>query len=525
MRRWDNADGACLGATLLAAAALRGYGLDSGLPRVVHADSFMYVGEATRMLAPGPYAPDTFFYPYVYMDVLAALYWLLDLGTTYARHLAARATSSTFSLLLIALVYVAVRRQVSTRAAIFAATLTALCPVLLTSARSETTDAALVFFMTAALLLAGTLPTRPSRWLALGVLAGLAAGTKYTGAFVLPFVALAGGVLAWRSGRWMPPVIAAASAVVCAAVVFALSSPWILEFFADFRDAFETLLLVQRGGQIGRVQGTAWDYFISGTPTWEQPWLSTSLLWNLGPLLFVAALAAWAWGITGSGGFRRRWEALFILLFLVAACGAGRLKAIRFVAPVLPLVYILVGCGADRLLSFLPRGATPALLVLLVAHPAAASLRYVSMAAGPLSNDLAHAWLAANIPRRTRVFVSPLFVDDLADLPLDFVGLGPAGFQQYRLPEGKGPSAERSPIYYPALVDRLRRDRVEYLVLNSWFEDAFSPVPENLRWFPRSVESYRAFRERLDQAATLAWQVDGITAGRLGPAISIYRLN
>jgi hypothetical protein len=121
--------------------------------------------------------------------------------------------------------------------------------------------------------------------------------------------------------------------------------------------------------------------------------------------------------------------------------------------------------------------------------------------------------------------VSPLFVDDLADLPLDFVGLGPAGFQQYRLPEGKGPSAERSPIYYPALVDRLRRDRVEYLVLNSWFEDAFSPVPENLRWFPRSVESYRAFRERLDQAATLAWQVDGITAGRLGPAISIYRLN
>lgn len=522
-RPWMRADAACLGTVLLVAAALRFFHVGYGLPSVVYVDSFMYVGEAERMLAPGPYAPENFYHPSAYVDLLAGLYWLLDLRSAYARHVAARLVSGTFGLLLVALVFVAVRRRAPTRAATIAAALAAACPILLTSARVESTDSALVVFMTAAVLLAGRRGKRAVDWLLVGLLAGLAAGTKFTGLLVLPFVVLAAASDAVATRRWRPAAFGAVVAVGAAALVFAATTPWFFPHFDAYRADLETLLLIQRLGQLGRVQAAAWDYLVSATPTWEQPWLGTSLLGNLGPALFAVALLAWAWALVG-GDRQRRWQAVFVLVFLAAVCGAGRLKAIRFLLPLLPFVYALVGWAVDRALRSLPRWAAPVAVLALLAYPAVASIRYVAMAAAPMSNEVAHAWLAANVARGSNVFVSPLFVDDLADLPFEFFDVGRAGFQQYRLPEGKGPSAERTLIYHPGLVDQLRDSHVDWVVLNSWFEDAFSPVPENLRYFPRAVAGYREFRERLDASADLVWRVEGIKERRLGPTISVYRV-
>ena len=53
---------------------------------------------------------------------------------------------------------------------------------------------------------------------------------------------------------------------------------------------------VQRYGQLGHVQLGRFDYLWSGTVTPEQPWLSTSLLGNLGPLVSAAAFVAVAAG-------------------------------------------------------------------------------------------------------------------------------------------------------------------------------------------------------------------------------------
>ena len=524
MRRWGAADWACLGAVLLVAAALRLYALGYGLPRVVYVDSFMYVGEAGRMLEPGPYLPESFYYPSGFMDLLAGLYWLFDIDTVYARHLAARVVSAVFGLLLVTVVYVLVRRGVSTRAALIAAALTAVCPVLVTSARIEATDSMVVFLMTATLALAGSFSQRLGTWLLIGGLGGLAAGTKYSGALVVAFAVLAAAIAAWSSGRWKRSLGHAAVACAVAAVVFSAATPWFFAHYAEYASWFETLSLAERGGQIGRVQASAWDYFISPTPTWEQPWLGTSFLGNLGAVLFLAALASWAWAMLGYGGGRRRYEALYVLVFLALMVGAGRVKAIRYVSPTLPVLFVLIGCASDRMLARLPRWATPLLLALLVARPASVSAQYAAMASRPTTNDLAHTWLEQNVPPRSRVFFSPLFVDDLMDLPFQPILISSAGNRQYRLPEGKGPSIERSPMFSATLFEQMRAAHVQYAVVNSWFVDAFAPVPENLLFFPNAVASYREFWQRLESSATLRWRVAGWEDGRLGPSIAIYQL-
>ena len=522
--QWTAADWTALALVLLGAAALRFHSLGYGLPEVVYVDSFMYVGEASRMLEPGPYVPESFYYPSGFMDLLAGVYWLFGAGTVQARHLAARAVSGSFGIALVALVYVLVRREVSTRAALIAATLTAVCPVLVTASRTEATDSMVTFLMTATLAVAGNLSDGRGRWILIGALSGLAAGTKYSGAFVLAFAAAAAVVTSWPAGRWRRAVGNAAAAGVVAAVVFIATTPWFFAHRAEYASWFETQVLVQRTGQIGRVQAHAWDYFLSGTPTWEQPWLSTSYLGNFGWLLFSATVAAWAWAMLGYGGRRRRLEALYVFVFLALLVGAGRLKAMRYVMPTLPLLFVLVGCATDRLLAVLPRWATPLLVVLLVARPATVSTRYVAMASRPTTNELARAWLETNVPRGSRVFISPLFTDDIAQMPFQPVMIASAGHRQYRLPEDKGPSIERSPMFSAKLFQQMRDSHVQYVVVNSWFVDAFSPVPENLLFFPRALAAYEEFRKLFESSATLRWSVVGHEEGRLGPSIAIYQL-
>jgi hypothetical protein len=143
---------------------------------------------------------------------------------------------------------------------------------------------------------------------------------------------------------------------------------------------------------------------------------------------------------------------------------------------------------------------------------------------GPSTNALARDWLGRNVPAGSVVFVGPFFTDDLAPLPFRFEQLRAVGARLYRLPPEVGRSPEREPIYSPWLVDELRRRGVEWIVLNSYFDDAFSPVPENLRFFPRSVGGYEAFMARLREEADLAYAAIGWADCRLGPDIRVWHL-
>src|SRR5262249_18617216 len=98
------------------------------------------------------------------------------------------------------------------------------------------------------------------------------------------------------------------------------------------------------------------------------------------------------------------------------------------------------------------------------------------------------------------------------------------GPRLYGLPPGVGLSPERSPLYGPELVESFRRAGVEYVVINSYFDGAFADVPENVRFFPTSVERYAAFLARLRETADVVHEEIGWDAGRLGPDIQIWRL-
>jgi hypothetical protein len=85
-------------------------------------------------------------------------------------------------------------------------------------------------------------------------------------------------------------------------------------------------------------------------------------------------------------------------------------------------------------------------------------------------------------------------------------------------------SPERQPIYSADVFEQLRRRGVEWFILNSYFDDAFTPVPENLRFFPRSVREYEAFMNRVRAEAELVHAEIGWADHRLGPDIRVWRL-
>jgi len=148
----------------------------------------------------------------------------------------------------------------------------------------------------------------------------------------------------------------------------------------------------------------------------------------------------------------------------------------------------------------------------------------VIAASRPLTNQIAAGWMTEHIPAGSRVMLSPLFVEDLLGLDFEFFSIGNAGPRQYRLAEGTGASGERNPIYRPEMIDEMARSGVQFLVSNSYFDGAFAPIPENLRFFPRSVRAFQEFGARLERVATPVYTVRGFRAGRLGPDITIYAI-
>src|SRR5262249_54092326 len=142
----------------------------------------------------------------------------------------------------------------------------------------------------------------------------------------------------------------------------------------------------------------------------------------------------------------------------------------------------------------------------------------------PSTNARAREWMRAEVLPNAVVFLGPFFTDDFYKLPFRFQWLREVGPRLYGLPPGIGLSPERNPLYGPELVDGFRRAGGAYVVLNSSFGGAFAGVPENARFFPRSVARYAASPARLRETADLVHEEIGWDAGRLGPDIQIWRL-
>lgn len=515
-----------LAAIIGVGAFVRLFRLDAGLPEVVHVDSFKFVDEAARMAAGGGLRPERFQYPGLFTYALALVYKLGSVDSVYWKHLVSHAVAALSGVALIPATFVAARRLCGRGGALLAAGLAAVCIQGVTLSRIPSPDNLGAVFVTLALW--AVLAPRPGwrPYVLAGVFAGLAIGSKFNGLYVLPFVALAATVGPGRSGLKVgaPRIVAA---LLIAVVVFTLTTPFFWLETAEYLDRLKLEAQIQRWGQVGRIQDGWLDYLFSTTPTWEQPWLSTSLLGNLGLPGLVVLLFALGLALCGRGGRGALVCALFFLVYLVLISGPGRLKAYRFLMPILPIGYALIGWMVERALRRWPWRLRPVLAtvgVVVLLQPAFLTGRLVVHASRPLTNELAAEWIRDHVPPGSRVLVSPLFVENLVDLDLEVFSIANAGPRQYRLPEKIGASGERDPVYSAEMIRQLRLRGVQFVVLNSYFDDALSPIPENQRYFPLSVRAFREFEEALARDAAPVYTVRGHSAGRLGPDITILAM-
>ena len=523
----DRREWIALSALLAVAALLRLSYLAHGLPEAPYVDSFRFVDEAQSLLAGGDgWIPDDFMYPGMFKLILATCYGAFDVESRLWLHLIPRIVASVADLGTVMLLFVTVRRLGGAYAAVLAGGLHAVCIIAVTSARLETVDSLLTFLLMAMVALM-TLPRlRFTHFLLAGVLLGCATGTKFTGVYGL--LPLGYGVVtyAWQTKRIASALGLGALATLLGAAVFLASTPWFVPFFDVYMLAIRVQIDAQQFGQLGHVQSTPIDYLISPVITWEQPWLHSSILYTMGPLVLVAAVAATLTALTGRLGPAPLGMAIYTLLFFLLLAGTGRVKAVRYLLPVVPVLSALIGMWVTRLLA----AQTPSKHVWGIAaaalglFPLYRTVPYLGASAQTTTNTLARLWGADHLPVGARVLLSPFYLESFKALPLDLRRLRGAAQLQYRLRSSIGIDTEETPLFRPDLVDSMVASQIGYVVLSSYFEGTLYDTVENRRFFPGSVAAYAAFRERLAERGELVYRVRGYAAGRLGPDIDIYRL-
>jgi len=509
------------------AAAARLYHLDHGLPGVVYVDAFKFVDEAVRMVSTPTLKAQEFQYPGFFANLLASLYYMGGIVSRYWQHFTANLVSAGAGIGLTVLIYRAALSMSGSTASLLAATLWAVCITSITESRIAAPDALMVLLMMLSLFLLLEGEPTLGRFAFSGAMAGLAIGCKWTALYNLPWIAVA----AWlfdeaRSTRKIVRRVLVACSTCLAAL--ALSSPGLLLSPARFFERLGIELEIQRYGQIGRVQLGFLDYFTSPTPTWEQPWLGTSFISNYGILLTILALVALGFGLSGRMGRRPAFLAAYTAIYLLFISGPGRVRAFRFVLPVLPVIYALIGCFVETVLFARIRryriAAGVVILAALAFVPTLRSVDYLVRTRQRLTNEDVQEWMTRNIPAGTKILASPLFTDNLRQLPLNVLFLPNAGGLQYRIPGNPHFNGELNPLFPPTLVAQMRAEGIRYVVANSYFNEAYSPIPENLKYFPRSVGGYLNFFRELISESESVFEVRGWSAGRLGPDITVYRL-
>lgn len=518
---------AALGLILAAAALLRFFRLDFDLPEVVFVDSFKFVDEAARMAREGTLRPREFQYPGLYSGVLACIYGVFGPEPAYFRYLAGRAVSAAAGVGLVGAVWYAASRAGGLRARVIAASLACLSISGLTYSRLCAADSLLLLFMTLALGALASRSRATRTYAAAGGLIGLAAGTKYTGGMLAPFLVLtaAAAYLRHRDKRVLHGGILAGAGA--AALAFLLVTPYFVPLFGKYLARLSAELTQQSVGAMGGIQLGCVDYILSRSMAADTPWLGFSILENLGPVILVAGLGAVVLALSGRYGFAPLLYALFVVLYLAVITGPGRVKSPRYLLPALPPLFILIGWASERLLMRMgPRGFTAGLYLaaILLAVPAAKSAKYAARLFRPSTNAEARAWAARSIPPGSTVFVEPFYTNDLLELPARFVSLRDIGSRSHRWPLGRGLNPEENPVYYPELMSELEAAGADYLVFNSGHGRTFSALPENLRWFPKSIRLHDEFMRRVRRRCELVYSIRADHAGRFGPDIDVYRL-
>jgi hypothetical protein len=271
--------------------------------------------------------------------------------------------SGLFDLGTIVLTYALGRRAYSARIGLFAAACVALTVLHIQLAHFYAVDTLLTFFtlatMYAALRVAETQNARASkRWLiGCGTAFGLALATKVTAApLLIPMLyacarATNAPTLKFSRAQFLEmgralrrPFL---QIVGIGLLVFVLTQPYaLLDWYTFGRDVFRETLVAR-----GWLDYPYTRQFLGTTPVWYQ--VSQSAVWGMGlPLGIFAwgggALFVWQWRKS------RAWRDTFLLsfaLFYFVTIAFQHAKYLRYVLPMLPVLYIIAAVAWARVLQ------------------------------------------------------------------------------------------------------------------------------------------------------------------------------
>jgi 4-amino-4-deoxy-L-arabinose transferase-like glycosyltransferase len=425
-------------AVLALAAGLRLVGVRNGLPfPLLNPDERSIVPRAWSMVHGGGADPGWFDYPSLVMYLLAPFQaWAYE-----PSYLTGRLVMVAVGVAGVAAAWWLGDRAYGTVAGFVAATATAVETTHVAYSRMAVTDIALTLGVTVALALMVM-----GRIELAGVAIGLATSAKYPGILLLaPLV-----VAAW--GRWGRLAAGGGLAVVA----FAVTSPYVL------------LNLGRAADDAWRVQQSARDGWLGFEHDHAAPIAFVDRLWEgFGPALLVAVA-----GLVVALVRRTRADLVLAVFCVVYFADLLTVDA-HFDRYVLPLVPAL-GALAGRIRSLAP------VTVLLLAVPLTWSVRDARELTKTDARVVAHHWIDANLPKGARVAVDPSTPD----------------LEGYRvlhllLPRpGEDPDPNRA-------LDRLRDERIRYLVLTGAVEDRVFAAREDYPRETRFVEETRRKTRRV----------------------------
>ena len=336
----------------LFALALRLLGIGWGLPNALHNQSYhpdeFVIWTYSQQIEPAKLKFDPGFYNYgtlylttlnVASSVVGAYFrgaegespWLA-IGRA---HLAGRVLSALCGAGTVLLVFLILRRRTNLFGAALGAAVLAVAPGHVVHSRFQTVDVMATFLLAGALFFALELLVpeaerrlSDSRLVVLsGVLAGLSAGTKYTGilALLALFAALA---LARRAGALRQ----GATGTVAALVAFVVATPGAVLNFGNFLKDVRYEML-----HTGSGHGLVFLAYPSGFITHV-----VNLFIGMGALLTLLGVA----GLVG-GAWRRRQGALVLLAFAVpyyVLIGRAEVMFMRYTFPLMVVLAVGFGC-------------------------------------------------------------------------------------------------------------------------------------------------------------------------------------
>jgi len=526
----------------LFALFLRLWGIGGGLPFPANIDEVNnYVLHAAQIPTAG-LAPSSMFNPVGYTYACYLLFGLLHgFGAGVTRTFAsdpgalildARLISAIAGAAVAPVVYAAARIAFDRSAAVLAGLLAACAFLPVFYSHISVNDSAAMLPAAVGLLAAiGIYKSGGRHWyLIAGASSGLAAGTKYTGGFVIAS-ALIASLIRIREDGVRRTLVDLALLVIAALGAFLVSNPYAAIDFGRFRNDLATL---------DGLQSTRYAGEIERSPSAYYAW---SLSWGLGWVASFSALG----GAILLAVRRPRIATLLIfppLLLLLLLVGKPLFFA-RYLLPAYPALCLLAAFAAAELVRLANRHYPSA------AKGSAGVLAAVALCGQPLAHSLhldivwsqkttaasSVDWVKANIPTGSQIVVDqylPPWWPQQGGQPKYTVKPEPFGF----LDRGLWAASAG-----PALIDTARAKGWCWFVVSSYQAGRVANDPTS---FPNAIAYYR----KLHRQATLVhrdsplgssaggsndlggerfsyeWSYDNYPFAykRPGPVLSIYRL-